>query len=416
MAVSTAEAMGEATSNKILERKAASGRESHLARAMTVQKALRLTIAKVAEDRHDLALATLAIAVESVTNEGLPGVLKDDQLLILLEGPGRQIGVAMLDGAFVGGLVQQQTMGQVHAEMEDERKPTRTDAALAAPLLDDLIGRLENLVERPSDQMTFKGFRYAAMSDDLRLALMALEADTYRSFEISLDIARGARQGKMTLLLPEPGQVEIVAEHTADDLIEPQEEGPDVVKTVFQLEAELNIVLCKLRLPLGQLENLQTGSVIELPPNVFPDVDVTTINGDVVGKGQLGQMDGQRAVQFDYAPKSQNMPLRRASDRGEADVPDVQLLDRRSGTGQPEPMPDFPGTMPSEPPDIPALPDVGSDLPDLPDLPDLGGTPDDNAFEPPASIASDDALPELDDLPNLADLPDLADLPELKMA
>ena len=402
--------MGEATSNKILERKAANGRESHLARAMTVQKALRLTIAKVAEDRHDLALATLAIAVDSVENETLGDVLQPDQLLILLERPGGQVGLAMLDGAFVGGLVQQQTMGQVHPQMEEERQPTQTDAALAEPLLNDLISRLENLVERASDRQTFAGFRFGAMSEDIRLALMALEAAEYRSFEVSLDIARGARQGKMTLLFPMPGLAELPHENESNEVDETQDDAPDVVKTVFQLEAELNIVLCKLRLPLGMLENLQPDSLIDLPQNTFPDVQITTINGDVVSNGQLGQMDGQRAVQFAYAPKREGAPQRRATDRADADVPEVRPLDEQLALAPPEPMPDVTDAIPGDLLELPALPGEISGLPDLPDL------PDDVSLDLPPELPSDDALPELGDLPDLADLPDLVDLPDLKLA
>lgn len=412
--------MGEATSNKILERKAANGRDTHLARAMTVQKAMRLTLAKVAEDRLDLAMAMLSVALKDVENEDLPELLQADQLLILLENNRGQIGLAMLDQSLVGSLVQQQTMGQVQETSSEERQPTRTDASLAAPLLDEFFERLENLLEKPSDQKTFQKYRFGDMAEDTRLALMALEAYEYKCFTITVDIARGVRQGVITLLLPSPGQEE-PEQFPEDDVTQEDDvEKPDMTKTVLQLEADLKIVLCKLRVSLGDMQQMKPGMVIALPQNAFPDVSVVDVEGQTIAKGLIGQVDGQRAVKFEHEQPELNQPKRRASDRGELDLPDVTGIDRRDGGDGLGGLPAEPDLQLPAPPDAfdpPALPALdempGAPLPDL-DLPDAPAV---DVELPDLDGASDiDALPELDDLPNLADLPDLGDLPDLKMA
>ncbi len=405
--------MGEATSNKVLERKAASGRESHLARAMTVQKAVRLTMAKVAEDQLDLAMAMLSMALGDVETDDLPELVKSEQLLLLLENSRGQIGLAMLDQVLVGGLVQQQTMGQVQAAPEEERQPTRTDAALAGPLLDEFFERLEKVLEQPSDLKTFSGFRFADMAEDSRLALMALEAAEYKSFAVTLDIARGARQGILTFILPAPGPDAPEHEEQLEEEEGAVDPGPIMAKTAMQLQAELKVVLCKFRISLGQLENMQPDSVFELPPNAFPKVDILTINGDVVAKGLIGQLDGQRAVKFENVRPEANHPRRRESDREELDMPEVTgLMDAPIDAVQPSD--EFQHAAPmdvTEPASIPEMPD----LPDLDvapvDLPSLDDLPSE-AVELPDI----EPLPELDDLPNLADMPDLADLPDLKSA
>ena len=62
-AVETAEFMGETANTNVLGRIAAAGREERQARAMTLPKAMRLTLAKVADALMDLPLAVIGAVV-----------------------------------------------------------------------------------------------------------------------------------------------------------------------------------------------------------------------------------------------------------------------------------------------------------------------------------------------------------------
>lgn len=401
--------MGEATTKTVLGRKVAAGHENHQAKAMTVQKALRLSVAKVAEKMLDMPLAALGVSMSVIENQGLEEAFGEKNMLILLDGPHLQAGVAVVDASLAGALVQQQTTGVVRPETDETRTLTRTDAALVAPLLDGLLKRVASVVETEEEARIFSGFRFGAMAEDERLALMALEANEFHQIALSLDISRGARQSKLNILLP------IMDE----DLVLPDSPGietdgaevakkPDMAGTVFKLEAELDMVLCKMRLPLNTLEALQAGQAIQLPPNSFPDVTVTGINGDSIGTGIVGQVEGQRAVQLARAPVYAESPKRRESDKAGLGLP--EMTDIAGSDNLPA---DLSGPPPMDIglPDTPDLPDVPASLqfdePDLPDLPDMGGLPD----LPPL-----DPIPELDDMPDLADLEDLPELPELKIA
>ena len=400
--------MGEATSN-ILERKAATGRESHQARAVTVPKALRLTIAKLAEEMLDLPMASLSISRDIVENEGLEEALPAENLLLLMDGRGGRVGIVMLDAALVGGLVQQQTMGTVLPDFDEGRRMTQTDAALVAPMVEELLRRVSNVIEQRTDAVIFEDYRFSAMAEDQRLALMALEKPEYSRFSLTLDVARGARQGQLVFILPESDPEDPIAlEAPGEDPVS-EEKQPDMVTTALGLEAELDMVLCKLRLPLGHIEKLRPGDMIEMPQNVFPKVKAVTIEGTAVGQGIIGQIDGQRAVQLMHKPKQQNTPQRRESDRNDLELPEVTPLGGEAPMARPEPADMMLPALPdmSEAPALPDLP--GDDLPDLPDLPALDDLPP--VEEPPAPD-----LPDLDGLPELDDLPDLADLPDLKMA
>ena len=397
--------MGEATSNKVLVRKVAVGRENHQAKAMTVHKALRLSTAKVAEELHDLPLATLQISMSEVENADLPDTFTDGAMLLLLDGPRRQAGLALVDAGLAGALVQQQTTGTVRETDGTERRLTRTDAALVAPLLDGLIERVTQVVERDEDAEIFRGFQFGAMVEDARLAHMALEAHAYHKIAMTLDVAKGACQSALTLLLPIFDADEVLPDPSETEQASASSKKA-MVNAVLQLEADIDMVLCRMRLPLGTLETLEAGYIIQLPPNSFPDVTLTDINKRAIGKGVVGQIEGQRAVQVSRPPVYADTPMRRESDRADLDLPNVQTLSDQAGPlpdfAQPE-LPDQPGLpeLPAPPPDLPDLPETSFETdasPDLPDLPDL------------------EALPELDDLPNLAELDNLPDLPELKTA
>src|SRR6056297_3217483 len=105
--------MTETAPLSALRRKAQVGQQQYQARSMTALRALRLALAKVAEDAFDLALAVIGLtdgkaAADEVINAAAP-----DALLVLLDTPHGGPGAAILDAGLVEGLVQQQTMGRV---------------------------------------------------------------------------------------------------------------------------------------------------------------------------------------------------------------------------------------------------------------------------------------------------------------
>ena len=99
--------------NAALRRKVQAGEAEHQARAMSLPKALRLTLAKVANEFWGMPLAALGITTERRELDACAEVFDDSQLLLLLDGPEQLRAAAMLDASLVGALIQQQTMGKV---------------------------------------------------------------------------------------------------------------------------------------------------------------------------------------------------------------------------------------------------------------------------------------------------------------
>ncbi len=401
-AVETAEFMSETAKNSILGRMATAGREERQARVMTLAKALRLTLAKVADALMELPIAVIGAVVDKVDGEAVEPQLNDDALLMLLDGPDGRAGAAVFDPIVVGGLIQQQTMGVVLADSGVARVMTRTDAAICAPLIDMLLEKTCPVLEDPEDAALLDGFRFGAKAEDARTLAMALDAQDYTLIRLTVDIARGARQGEITLVLP-PSDT-----RDADlDEVETEDESgdaPTMTDTVMGLNTDLNMIVCSLHLPLNALQALAVGDELPLTPAAFPNVQITTNTGRVVGRGVVGHVDGVRAVKPQRAPSHATQPLRRESDEPLVEMP---LVEEISGPARREE-------------DAPNVPTIGVDasLPVLPPADASDGTavdtgPLEDAKAGDANLPALDDLPDLDALPDLSDLPDLSELPDL---
>ena len=136
----------------VLQRKAQVGRKEHQARAMTVPKALRIGLAKVADDAFDMALAVIGVTKETASASGLLADVGDETLLLMLYGVAGKPGGALLGNTLVSALVQQQTTGRVAAASAVDRPMTATDAALCAPMIDLLFKRAHGLVDNEVDR------------------------------------------------------------------------------------------------------------------------------------------------------------------------------------------------------------------------------------------------------------------------
>tara|TARA_R110002110_G_scaffold57317_19_gene163987 strand:+ start:1222 stop:2352 length:1131 start_codon:yes stop_codon:yes gene_type:complete len=374
-----------------MRRKTDHGREAQQVRAMSLAKALRLTVPKVADQLFDLALAAIAIKVEEVSGDDVKRAFDDVGLLFLLDGPTPLAGAAMLDPLLVGALIQQQTMGRVLPDPGgNPRRMTDTDAAITAPFLEDMLKRAAALPDSEGDKRLLGGYSFGSRAEDVRLLAMALEAPAYKMMTVTVDVCGGVRQGQIVLCLPilsDVTQPFSGGEGDADQGEPAHRSGPETLSdTVMGLNIELNVSLARVRMPLGRLGALCPGDVLELDTANFDQVQLISPGGDALATGTLGQMEGMRALRMTHSAVGQMAPKRRAEDRAELSQAEPERLTApvkhsartAPDTAQDEPTARF---------DTPQQRDLHK--PEMPDLTDL---------------------PEL----NLPDLDDLSDLPEQK--
>jgi hypothetical protein len=193
--------------------------------------------------------------------------------------------------------------------------------------------------------------------------MLVLDTKRYRVFDLTIDIAEGAMQGAICLVLPDlpPG---------IDKDDDPLQSGPRLDLGFGVIRADLTASIGRLRVPLAQLAAMQPGDVLPLTRERLEETQLITISGKPVASGRLGQVNGLRAVRL-------NQPGRVAgqgADDGSSGVAGFAASVTDEGGAGPLTLdkPDNPmagGDMA----DMPMT--GGTGLPDLPDLPAVDAGP-----------------------------------------
>lgn len=280
-------------SHSALRRKTDANREGGSGTGRSAAGALRLGIARAAANLFDLAVAVIGIRQARVDQDMVGVHLSDERLLILLDGPPGLTGALVLDRALMVALVQQQTMGRVTATTPDERPFTATDAAMVAPLVDATLERAAKLAELPADVLCLTGFRFGARVEDRRSALLALDADAYRVFGLTLELDGGPLQGEMCLILPEP-KPQIETTHDTSTV----QDSPTLGNAIGVARADLIAVISRVGVPLAELSKMQPGDLLPLVQERLDRIELVSIAGQKVAVGRLGQSGGLRALRL----------------------------------------------------------------------------------------------------------------------
>jgi flagellar motor switch protein FliM len=396
--------MEQGSPNSVLRRKASAAREQWQARAMTPAKALRLSLARAADDLWDLALAATGIALAEETAEAMLESLSDDGLICLLDGPEGAVGAMLIDFPLVAGLIEAQTMGRVSPQVPETRRSTRTDAAMIAPLIDDSLGRFDAMLDEVGVAPWSRGYRFGSMMESVRMLSLALKATDFHVFRFSIDLA-AKREGEAVLIMPVP-------EVVVADVPDAQAGANRLEAQVLSAPAELDAVLFRMTVPLSAISQLKPGECLPIPRDALADTALESRTHHRVATSRLGQINGMRAVRLNLpnvmpasSPASGPAAAEEASTQLAPDLPGLDL----PGLDLPEPEPEMPPmAAPIPEPAEETTDDLLGDLPSLDDLPGLGDLPDLGDF--PAMGASENE--EAPELPELGAFP-MASLPEI---
>ena len=272
-----------------LARKLSVGQDDLSDRPRSILRALRLGFARAAGDRLSLPLAVIGVRQSTRQQNEFVETLGENLLLLLFSGP-EGIAAACLDPSCVSAIVQTQTIGEVTEARPNARAFTDTDAAMAAPLIEEALARAASLVEAAADQACLTGYEFRSRSADLGKLSLALVDDAYRVFELTVDLAGGLRQGQITVLLPDHPFL------PDEGAASPTEAGPRLEQSAGVVRAELNAVLCRMVLPLSNLSGLKVGDLVPLTGSRVDRTEILSIDRTRVAVGRLGQCGGLRAV------------------------------------------------------------------------------------------------------------------------
>ena len=274
--------MGEAT-EPVLKRKAATSRAGHpgagsseaLARAVAAA-ARRVLAAEVSVDPPDCTGMELAALLESVPEHGL---------VLLLGGRdgGEGAGLAVLEPALTEALVAQRITGAPAAAREP-RAPTPVDAALTGDFVDML---LSGLAAVPGLEAA-AALAVTGQAERVPPLRFSLPPGGWRVTGFAFTLAGTEHGGRLTLALPEASGADDESRRAWAGRRDSAVRAAPIV---------LRAVLHRARLPLRDLERLESGDRLDLPAAALDAVRLEA-GRRAVFTGRLGQARGQRAVRL----------------------------------------------------------------------------------------------------------------------
>jgi len=259
----------------------------------------RLAFARAARDGLGLHVDCRG---QRVTRTGLAELLEmlpEHALVALLDGPAAGLGLIALAPATLAALVEVQTVGRVGPQPPAPRRPTRTDAAMVAGVIDLALAGLETALADEADLEWAGGFRYASFIEDTRPLGLLLEDQPYRLLVSDLALGEAGRAGQVILALPAEGRGERPARAAGEDgAAEGAAFAGALAEVALGAECVLATVIARVTMPIAAFLDLAPGGVVALPGAALDRITVTGIDGRAVGLARLGQQGGMRALRL----------------------------------------------------------------------------------------------------------------------
>lgn len=317
---------------------------------MSEARAWRSSLPRVSESRISLVASVAGYEVTDTDLEAIFDGWDGFALSILTCGPDETCGLVQLDAGLRAGLVEAQTMGRVQNTPLADRPGTPLDAALCDHVVNAWMDGAAVAGE------TVNPWKTVRMLKDTRAAKVILDDGDYTATDVTISLGEGARTGLLRILRPE------AAKHSAR--AGKAETGGTGHSGFLALEAEIEAVLYRAKVPYHWLRDLKPGAILEMPRGVLDNVQIETVEGKRITRARLGRKGPKRAVRIvdENAPGTSARPARGQDAFAEGPM----------GMA-----PAAPGDMPAPAPmaGLPDLPDPEppGGLPDIPGLPPLGG-------------------------------------------
>ncbi len=288
----------------VIRRKVSNARADLAEGGPGADRGWRIALARAARDHLKLPLEVVSLAL---SRAGLAEVLElppERALLAVLEGPGEGLGVMAVAPEVLTAMGEALTLGKLSAGVPTLRKPTRTDAAMIAPMLDAALTDLETSLAQEADLVWAGGWRYASFIEDVRPLGLMLEDISYRVLRAEVDLGAGQRQGVIWMALPAEGRGTLpnrAARPVVDDAHSLRAFAAALAAEVEAAECQLDAVLMRVSLPLSRVVGLAVGDVLPLSVASLDRVSVEGLDGRKLAEGKLGQNRGMRALRLGAA-------------------------------------------------------------------------------------------------------------------
>ena len=175
--------------NDIIRRKVARAAAAGSDGGPGADQGWRLAFARAARDGTGLLVEVAAMTLHRRSLAELLELPPDRALMVLLDGPQGGLGLMVMSPEVMGALIEMQTTARVSAAPTLTRRPTRTDAAMVAGVIDRALEELEVVLAEEADLVWAGGFRYASFDGRVVVRVAPHRKDgTYGPREIILGL------------------------------------------------------------------------------------------------------------------------------------------------------------------------------------------------------------------------------------
>jgi flagellar motor switch protein FliM len=270
------------------------------------EKAWRLALARSARDKIKLSLDVTRLTLDRMSLAEVLELVPERGLIGVLEGPARALGVILLAPDVLAGMTEAQTIGIVTAASAPERRPTRTDAAMAAGMIDEALQQLEEGLKDQPDGAWAIGYRYASFLEDVRPLGLLLEELPYLVLRAQVSLAGGAKSGAIFMALPAetrigaqlpPSELQSIT----DALLFTHEFAEQILAADCRLEG----VLARISLRLSDVMEFEVEQILPLGKATLDMISLEGMDGRHLGDARLGQNRGYRALRMNQTLPAQ---------------------------------------------------------------------------------------------------------------
>lgn len=264
----------------------------------TWSRALRLALTKAAQDSVKLSLTVMGIGDEVHELDALLETLGDDLMLIGLERSGQLTGVIGLDTQMRAALLEIQTVGNLIGAPAEQRSATGTDVMMSIMMLEPFLSSLPAAMTGTECDGWLDDLHLGDRFADARAVGLSLNDGSYRALRVNVDLGVAERQGQVIIALPVAAEID----KAAPAIVESPDWAATFYDAVCGAPGQLDALLHRMTIPLGQARNLAVGQVLPLTGCTVNSVRLQTHDGQVVAHAKLGQFGGMRAVRVEAAP------------------------------------------------------------------------------------------------------------------
>jgi flagellar motor switch protein FliM len=265
--------------------------------AAAFDTALHSAFARMGNDWPSLGLQVVQVKQRAISVAEVADLIEPNMFVAMLDSATDDLGVALICPALASALVEGATTGRVIAAPATPRQPTRTDAALLAPMIDVLLRYIGARCAAHPMGSGIQGFVYGSFLHDPRPLALLLEDGRYRVITFDVTLGHGSVSGTWALILPAPPEhppLSSLGKATAETRAWAQH----LQSAIAASPTQLDVVLFRAQLALSTALSLAPGDMLCIPVSALETLSLRTLDGVEVGTGRLGQARGQRAVRL----------------------------------------------------------------------------------------------------------------------